>query len=190
MQKRVNLVPQKPLSEKIKGIIPVLLLSLALLLVIFFVLRVNAINRQLQQVTARITAAEQQANDMRQLKEKIQATETLLTKSHKEKTSRTKRVTTLSRSQSNKHHFARPLAFISQTLPSTIRCQAINFHGNHGAMTGTALDYDDLTEVVQTMHNAPLFSQVSLTVTDRDNSQDLERITFTITMTIKEDKKG
>ena len=182
MQKRVNLVPQKPFADKIKGIIPVILLFLGLFITFFVGYRVQSLKADLIQVTEEITKAEHLTEDLRTLKETINRNETVLGKLKKEKKQRWTLVSTLSKLKGSKHHFSQPLAIIADSLPATIRCQSLTFNGKSGVMTGTALDYDDLIHVVYHLQNQSLFRQVALTVTDRNNNQELERITFTITM--------
>ena len=190
MHKRVNLVPQKPLSARIKGVIPVVVLTISLVLVLFFLFRVHAIGQRDIQLTARIAQVERTNEQLQRLKEQIQTAERELKTRREERKERRQRVAMLSRLEGNKHLFSRPLATIAQVLPATIRCRAITFHGHHGTMEGTALDYDDLTGMVRTLQKDPLFNQVTVTVTSRDNSRELERITFSISMTINETRKG
>ncbi len=182
MQKRVNLIPQQPLADKIKAIIPVVMLTLGLLIVLFFSFRVQGLNDELVRLTKQIDQAEHLAVELRTQKDKINLNQTRLANRKKEKEQRHALVTTLAKLKGSKHHFAQPIAIIAQSLPPTIRCQSLNFTGKSGIMTGTALDYDDLTQVVIILQTQPLFTQVDLTVTDRDNNQELERIAFTITM--------
>lgn len=184
MEKRVNLVPQKPLAERIKALLPVLLLVLALLLTGFFSLRLMAINQKLTETATQISQAERQADELRLIKEQINGHQASVAKNSKELERRQKLVKLLSRLKGDKRHFARPLALIARALPATIRCRTISFQGSSGTLTGTALDYDDLTQTVQTLQQQAPFSQVVLAVTDRDNNQELERIQFTMTLAL------
>ena len=182
MNSRVNLIPKAPLAAIIKAKIPMVFIVLTIIIAIFFTSRIQSLNKQLKNTQATINKQETSRDQGAQLKQLVsnlasqkEARTALLTKKREV-------VARLLRIGGEKRRFTSPLLLISEVLPSTIKCQKISFSGRSGILTGTALDYLDLTGLVNQLQKDEIFSTVSLAVTDRNHELEHEQkmINFTI----------
>ncbi|MDR9502087.1 MAG: PilN domain-containing protein [Desulfurivibrionaceae bacterium] len=180
MQQRINLVPQKPLAEKVKRLIPFIFGTLLLFLLVLFFLWGEILNNRLAALNSKIAHIEEQASQATELSSQIAALKKDLLAKEEAINHKTAAVARLSKIRGQKKKFSRPLSLIASLLPETIRCRAISFAGAKGSLQGTALDYDDLIRFVGDMQDLPVFKRVSLSVTDRAGDNNQERIQFTI----------
>ncbi len=180
MQQRLNLVPQKPLAEKVKRLIPFIFGTLVLFLVVLFFLWVQILNSHLTALNNTIAHIEEQASQATELNDQIADLKKNLLAKEAAIDQKTATVARLSKISGQKKKFSQPLSLIASLLPETIRCRAISFAGAEGTLQGTALDYDDLIRFMRNMQDLPVFKRVSLSVTDRAGDNNQERIQFTI----------
>ncbi len=180
MQQRINLVPQKPLAERIKDLIPFLFGGMVLLILVIFLSWVQVLNIRQAEMDKAIARIEEQTNQATALGNKIASLKKNLLGKNQAIDQKTVQIANLSRIRGQKQKFSQPLSLIASLLPDTIRCRAISFTGSSGELQGTALDYDDLIWLVRSMQGLNIFKAVSLSVTDRATNKDQERIEFTI----------
>lgn len=180
MQQRINLVPQRPLAEKVKRLIPFIFCTLVLFLVVLFFLWGEILNSRLAALNSQIAHIEEQASQATELSSQIAVVKKNLLAKEEALDQKTATVARLSKIRGQKKKFSQPLSLIASLLPETIRCRAISFSGAKGTLQGTALDYDDLIRFVRSMQDLPVFKRVSLSVTDRAGDNNQERIQFTI----------
>lgn len=182
MQQRINLVPQKPLAERIKTLIPIIFSALLLLIVVLFFSWVQLLNLRLTELNQQISRIEEQASQSTALSGQIAVWKTELAARNMAIDHKTGQIATLSKIRGQKKKFSQPLSLIASLLPDTVRCQEISFTGAAGRVQGVALDYDDLVWMVRSMQALQIFQAVSLTVTDRTSDKDQKQIYFTITL--------
>ena len=182
MLQRINLVPQRPLAERIKSLIPFIFSGMVLLIVVIFLSWVQILNFRLADTVKTIARIEDQANQASALSSQIASLKKNLQIKNQAIDQKTVQIGNLSKIKGQKKKFSQPLSLIASLLPDTVRCRAISFTGGSGEMKGTALDYDDLIWMVRSMQSLNIFNMVSLSVTDRATNKDQERIEFTIIM--------
>ncbi len=182
MLQRINLVPQKPLAERIKNIIPLVFATLIVLIVVIFFSWVQILNSRLAELDTTIARIENQANQASQMSGQIASLKKNLQAKNTAIDQKTAQIANLSKIRGQKKKFSQPLSLIASLLPESIRCRQISFTGAAGELQGTALDYDDLVWMVRSMQSLNIFKTVSLSVTDRASNKEQERIEFTIIM--------
>ncbi|PLX49035.1 MAG: hypothetical protein C0613_09155 [Desulfobulbaceae bacterium] len=182
MQQRINLIPQKPLADRIKHLIPILFVGMAALLTLFFVVWIQLLNGRLTDLNKQIVHLETQADQATELSSQVAR----LKKNLQDKDNAIRRKNTdiagLTKIGAHKKRFSRPLRHIAALVPDSVRLRSLTFTGNSGEIQGTALDYNDLVDMIHHMQALSVFANVSLTVTDRSTDKDQERIEFTIQM--------
>lgn len=182
MISRVNLIPKTPLSESIKGLIPVAFVIMTMVLGLFFAGRMYLLDRNMQEIQAEVKKSEEVHQQKTTIASLVASLESK-TVSRKEQLQRKREaVAKLLKIEGEKRTFSHPLFLIADVLPPTIRCKSISFSGRTGSLTGTALDYNDLVILVKKLQDDPLSTKVSLAVTDRDNAQKIEKIQFSIVL--------
>ncbi len=180
MISRVNLIPKTPLAESIKKLIPMAFFSMILILGLFVSIRICFLNSTFEGLQAKVGAIEileKQRDEIVTLVATL-TSDAAIRKGQLQQKSEV--VAKLSRIVGDKRQFSRPLLLIADVLPTTIRCKHIEFTGLTGSLVGTSLDYNDLIVLVKRLQDDPAFTNVSLIVTDRDNSQKIEKIQFSI----------
>ncbi|MBU0681196.1 MAG: PilN domain-containing protein [Proteobacteria bacterium] len=182
MLQRINLVPQKPLAERIKTLIPFIFSAMAMLIFVIFFSWVQILNIRLVEMNKTIARIEDQTNQATALSSQVEAWKKSLQSKNLAIDQKTVQIATLSKIRGQKKKFSQPLSLIASLLPDTVRCREISFTGSDGKLQGTALDYDDLVWMVRSMQALQIFKSVSLSVTDRATNKDQERIQFTLIM--------
>ncbi len=182
MQQRINLVPQKPLAERIKDLIPFIFSGIVVLIVVIFFSWVQILNIRLAETNKNIRRLEDQANQATALSSEIASLKKNLQSKNLAIDQKTVQIANLSKIRGQKKKFSQPLSLIASLLPDTVRCRQISFTGSAGELQGTALDYDDLIWMLRSMQSLTVFKKVSLSVTDRATNKEQERIEFTIIM--------
>lgn len=182
MKQRINLVPQKPLAERIKNLIPIVFSALLVLIGIIFFSWVQVLNHWLAETNKTIARIEEEANQATALSSQVASLKKNLQNKNRAIDQKTAQIANLSKIRGQKKKFSHPLSLIASLLPDSVRCREITFTGSAGTMQGTALDYDDLIWMLRSMQSLNIFNNVSLSVTDRATNKDQERIEFTIIM--------
>lgn len=182
MQQRINLVPQKPLAERIKQLIPFIFSTMLLLILVIFFSWVQILNIRLAETDKTIARIEEQSNQAIALSSQVESLKKNLQSKNQAIDQKTVQIANLLKIKGQKQKFSQPLSLIASLLPESIRCRSISFTGDDGVLQGTALDYDDLIWMLRSMQSLNIFKRVSLSVTDRASNKDQERIEFTIIM--------
>ncbi len=183
MLQRINLVPQKPLSEKLKVITPVLLfLLIALILVTVFV------NYRI--LESRIATTERESSAIHEMQ--LQTNIILANKKRlaeeistlaEQKDKLESEVGKIESIRSKKRYYTKALNIISGTLPSSAKCNKISFQEGTGALEGIAVKYQDLPVLVSELKNSGFIRYAVLNEVDRvagDGTALTFRITFGI----------
>lgn len=167
MVERINLVPRKPLSSKLKGKPP---------FIIFFmlVLVIAAIQGQkliLEKKRARIINTthklELSIDNHAKLMARYAKQKEELTRLEEEHSAIVSRVSRLEGLQQQKRNFSSLIEMISETMPSSVIFKKISFNGNSGVFFGEARGYEDLPDFVETLKSNGSFATISLTGINR-----------------------
>ena len=186
MIERINLVPQKPLSERIKQTTPIVVGLLLTVIVVFIFAnsaflshRIKKLDRELLTIQEQIDKAE-----ILQIQERTLTSEVIkLRDQHAQLQVRSANISNI---QTEKRSLSSVLARITLALPSSVICNNISFHGNEGQITGEALFYSDVPGIVKELNNDPLFMSATLHDIDRglENNEDA-RLVFNIVFEMK-----
>lgn len=180
MQQRINLVPQEPIAERIKKLIPLVFGAMALLFTLTFLAWTQLLNIRIIDLNTTIAHIEEQANQSTEINAQLASLKQNLKTKNKNIDQKSIQIAQLSKIRGQKKEFSQPLSLIAALLPDSIRCRKISFTGAAGELQGIALDYNDLVWMVRSMQDLNIFKKVSLSVTDRATNKEQERIEFTI----------
>ncbi len=184
MLQRINLVPQIALAEKIKKKMPVFFVISIAVICLFFYSRITIINYQLTDKEKEINRMGQQIEKTDQLQQRIIVLSDQIKNRKKEYSETASRVADMENIAGEKRHFSRILTIISNSLPSSVKCNKIILHDNSGEISGSTLHYQDLPEMVRKMKEDPRF-MVELQDIDRLKDNSLEPFIFKIVFTLK-----
>ncbi|MBA3004809.1 MAG: hypothetical protein FP813_13335 [Desulfurivibrio sp.] len=180
MLERINLVPQLPLSERIKKTtLPSIGLLLAVIL-IFLAASDRILKTRNSSLGQDIVVAQQRAGAIAETQTKIALLANSIKQQKDEKERLSGQAAKLTSIQERKKYFSRVLATIAATMPSSVRCEKIVFQKDGGQINGTAVQYRELPAFVKTLGNDPLFANVMLR--DLDRSPDAKKADFTFTI--------
>lgn len=182
---RINLVPQTPIPQRIRKALPFALAVLLLLIVTFLYtrhLQLVAKNHQLDaeiaQLETRVRHSTLLASDLKQLADAI-------SQRKQQQGELQTQVESLSRQIAEKRSFSRVLATISEAIPSSVKCDKITFKGDAGLISGSAVQYRELPELVSRLQANPQFKRVTLQDIDRNSQAAEGRFLFTIAVEVK-----
>lgn len=185
MIERINLVPQKPYAEKVKTAIPIILGSLvAIVFVISFLeyqvlaYKLSKIDKELITIKAEKGLADQLQNKTKSLKATVARLQNHHNKLHKN-------VSELDFTQSKNKYFSRALSTITYALPDTVKCTKIAFENNTGLITGHAVQYSDLPDLITKLKNNPLFKNAALKNVDKSKRTNTYKLSFNIKLELK-----
>ncbi|MCF6289430.1 MAG: PilN domain-containing protein [Desulfobacterales bacterium] len=172
---RINLVPKKPLSSKIKDKIPpVLVLVLAIIALNLYVQDRSLTNRINQAGKDRALLQQSTDNYSRSLN-RFQAKKAELARLNQQNSLVAARVRRLTGLRHQKKIFSELLAVIAAATPPSIVFRSIRFNGNNGELSGEARGYEDLPGLVERLRNSGKFGEITLKAINRKN-QDNEML--------------
>lgn len=183
MLQRINLVPQKPLSEKLKVITPIILFLLiaSILLTIFIKHRIIDLQiTRTERENAAIQEEQVQTNIILSGKKKLDQEISSLTKERNELSSEVSKIESI---RSRKRYYTKALNIISTSLPPSVKCRKISFKKESGTLDGIAVKYQDLPVLVNELTENDFIRFAVLKEVDRiaGNSTALTfKITFGI----------
>jgi len=159
---RINLVPQKPFAEKMKGKIPFFLGFLAVLVVCTLYVQHLSLAGKVEKNRQEIATMEKAITGLtefrKELGEKTRLVNTL-TEQHK---TLLDEVTALENQVYYKRRYSVALAGIAAAQPPSVLCRRISFADNSIAINGEAKGYDDLPFFVERLKQNGQFKMVNL----------------------------
>ena len=177
---RINLVPQKPISEKIKRAAPPILGLLLVFILIFLAGKNYLLSRKIIQVDSELITIQNQIDQAAQFQIQQQLLNRDIVKLNKELAKLQVEIGGITAIQTEKRHFSRILTRITQAMSPAMRCDSISFQGANGQMRGVALDYKDLPAFVEELKNDSFFKSAVLKDIDRTLEQERKRLTYKI----------
>jgi Tfp pilus assembly protein PilN len=182
---RINLVPQKPISEKIKRASPLILGILFVLILIFVASKNYLLSRRIIQVDSELTTIQNQIDQAAQFQVQQQILNRDILKLNEDLAKLQVELGGITAIQAEKRHFSQVLTRITQTMSPSMRCDSISFQGANGQIKGVALDYKDLPAFVDELKNDPLFKSAILKDIDRTLDQEQKRLTYSIAFELR-----
>ncbi len=184
MLQRINLVPQIALAEKIRKRTPVFFIIFIVVICFFIYSRVTLLNYRLTDKEKEINRMGQRIEETDQLQRRIIVLSDRIRNQKKEYSETASRVADMENIAGEKRHFSQILTIISNSLPSSVKCNKIILQDNSGEISGSTLHYQDLPELVRKMKEDSRF-RVELRDLDRIKENSLEPFTFKIVFTLK-----
>lgn len=185
MLARVNLVPQEPLADRLKVLVPLLLVAgigLVLVLVYFryrlLTSELSSVNREVETISliqdkskAEMSALQQLAGELENLRKR----QALIREE----------VTKLEAMRTEKKSYSLAIETIAGSLPGTLKCGKISFHQEQGIIEGVASRYSDLPPMVKKLRNSPPFKDAYLSNVDKVVGNSAEPLSFRVQVTLE-----
>ena len=189
MLQRINLVPQIALAEKIRKRIPIFFVIFIAVICFFLYSRLTLLNYRLTDKEKEINQIGQRIEETDQLQQRIIVLSGRIKNQKKEYSETAGRVADMENIAGEKRNFSRILTIISNSLPSSVKCNKIIIQDNNGEISGSTLHYQDLPELVRKMKEDSRF-RVELQDLDRIKESSLEPFTFKIVFTLNIHDRG
>ena len=181
---RINLVPQQSIADKIKQIIPaIILVSLCLIISLIYIenQRVTAELDRLDQKISSFKTTSTAAKQLETTKKKLAAEINLLNRSYSNLKTRNAKIEKI---HTRKKPFSGALISIAKSIPPTVKCNKISFSKNRGEISGVTLNYDDLLLAVNQLNQDKRFNNVVLQDINRIKETTRQNFTFSMKFTL------
>ena len=185
MIERINLVPQKPLAERVKMALPVVLGSLLALILLVSFIQYRWVASRISRAEAELAAMTSQKNLTDQLQGRTQALRSQIAAQRQQLGALQSTVAGYALESPRSRSYATALARITDYLPDSIRCTKISFNGSEGQLSGEAVHYNDLPALVTHLKNDPLFKEAVIKAVDKSSGSDWHQFVFTIQIGLK-----
>lgn len=184
MLARVNLVPQKPPADRLKILVPMLLVAgiVLVILLVYFRHRLLTgelirINREVETISllqdktkAEMSALQQLAGELENLRKR----QSLIREE----------VAKLEAMKTEKKSYSLAIETIAGSLPGTLKCGKISFRQDQGIIEGVATRYSDLPPMVKKLRVSPPFKDAYLSNVDKVAGNSAEPLSFRVQVTI------
>lgn len=186
MLARVNLVPQKPLADRLKILVPlILVVSVALVLALVFfrhrllTAELDRVSQEVERIShlqtkskAEMSALQQLAGELADLRQRHSLIRAEVAK--------------IEAIRMEKRSYSKALATIAGSMPGTMKCDKISFRQELGTIEGVAASYRDLPPMVKKLDAAAPFKDASLINVDKVVGNSAEPLSFSIQVTIEQ----
>lgn len=184
MLARVNLVPQKPLADRLKILVPLLLVAGVGLVVVLVYLRHRLLTAELTRVSREVETISQLQTRSKAEMSALQQLAGELAELRKRQTLMREEVARLEAIRTEKRRYSLALASIAGCLPGTLKCDKISFRQGSGTIEGVAASYRDLPPMVKRLRDSPPFTDASLSNVDTVVGNAAEPLSFRVQVTI------
>ncbi|MDF1578199.1 MAG: hypothetical protein P1P81_07130 [Desulfobulbales bacterium] len=185
MFERINLVPKKPLSEQLKMVMPVVLVTVLVLIVTGLYLQDRYLTNRIDRVTKEIVM-------FRQNQEKADADLANLTRLageldqlQKRQASLLAEVGKIEAIRSRKTNYSRAINTLAAILPGSLKFEKIAFQGKKGIIEGLALHHRALPLTVEKLQQNPVFAGAFLSDVDTVSEGSPAPLSFRMIVEIK-----
>lgn len=185
MIERINLVPQKPYAEKVKTAIPIVLGILVVIVLVVSFLEYQFLAYKLSKVDKDLITIKTEKGLAEQLQNKTKSLKTTVTRLQKHHKKLQNNVAKLDFTESKNKYFSRALSAITYALPDTVKCTKIAFENNIGLITGHAVQYSDLPDLVTKLKNNSIFKNAALKNVDKSRVTNTYKLSFNIKLELQ-----
>lgn len=185
MIERINLVPQKPLAERVKAALPLVLGSLMGLIVLLSAIEYGLVASRIAAADHALTTLTDQKALTDQLQGRTQDLRNRIAGQRQQLAALQTAVAGLSIDAPKGRSYATALARITSYLPDSVRCTRIAFDGGDGQLTGEAVHYNDLPELVTRLKSDPLFKSAAIKEIDKNTAGTWHQFAFTIQLGLR-----
>ena len=183
--RRINLVPQEPLSERLRVIIPSVIFVLLALIFVVIYLQDHSLATKISRITDRnatfSTIQEEATVNLANLR-KLTGD---LDKLQKQEISLKKEIGKIEAISKQKINYSLAISTIAMLLPSSLKCESISFRGRQGIIEGLALHHRDLPLAVDNLQENPVFINAFLKDIDTTADRPSAPLSFRIMVEIK-----
>lgn len=180
MLARVNLIPQKPFADRLKILVPLLLLVGVALVIILISFRHRLLTAELARSTQEAEALALIQSRATAEMSSLQQLATELEKLHKQEGTLRAEVAKIEASRGEKKSYSLALATIAASLPGSLRCEKITFKRELGIIEGVASSYHDLPPLIEKLRHSPTFKDAYLSGVDKVEGNTAEPLNFRI----------
>jgi Tfp pilus assembly protein PilN len=184
MLNRINLVPQLPVSTRIRTLTPPLLGLLLTAVLLFFYLENRLLDRRLETIDRELAEIERGIGLAEQLQAEVQALSARSKTLDEQKLQLEGDAGALAEPRAAGRRFSLALLKIAEALPPSVKCGRIAFNKNTAQLQGVALQYRDLPPLIKALKDDPLFTEAQLQDIDRDSQGAGDRLLFTIMLAL------
>ena len=186
MLDRINLVPQKPFSEKIKRITPLVILLILSVIILSVYQRSNIIDRKTASLEHELKSMEQKIdlyNSLQAQNVKNRAVAGQLSQQNAELQAQINQMESF---HTHKRKFSNLISDIALATPASIICNKISFSKKTGEITGIAKGYEELPDFVENLKKSEQINDVTLKAINRGSLTGEPVFDFHITTQLHE----
>ena len=178
---RINLVPQKPLSEKIKQVTPWIAGSLLVGVVALIFVQYQLVNSRLTDNEKQLASLKSRHDQTTRLQAEVAVSRRKAEARRRNYNELKARISKLSLPQVEKNRFSQVLSRITKVIPATVTFNIISFSNKIGRISGIATGAKDLPDFVKNLKKEPVFKNVALLNIARDSADNNQyRLSFNI----------
>lgn len=178
---RINLVPQKPLSEKIKQVTPWIASSLLVGVVALIFVQYHLVNSRLTDNEKQLATLKSRHDQTTRLQAEMAVSRRKAEARRRNYNELKARISKLSVPRVEKNRFSQVLSRITKVIPATVTFDVISFNNKIGMISGIATGPKDLPDFVKNLKKEPVFKDVALLNIARDFADDNQyRLFFNI----------
>lgn len=185
MLARVNLVPQKPLADRLKILVPLLLVVGVGLVVVFVYFRHRLLTAELDRVSQEVATISQLQTKTKAEMSTLQQLAVELEDLRKRQTLIREEVAKIEAMRMEKKKYSLAIETIAGSLPETLKCNKISFRQELGIIEGVATRYRDLPPMVKKLRESPPFKDAYISNIDKVVGNSAEPLSFRIHVTIE-----
>lgn len=186
MLARVNLVPQKPLADRLRILVPLLLVVGVGLVVVLVYFRHQLLTGELERVSQEVETISLLQTKSKAEMSALQQLAGELADLRKRQTLIRDEVAKIETLRMEKRGYSQAIATIAGSLPGTLKCDKISFRQEQGTIEGVAASYRDLPPLVKALRGSPPFKDATLSNVDKVIGNSAEPLSFRIQITIEQ----
>ncbi|MBU0675385.1 MAG: PilN domain-containing protein [Proteobacteria bacterium] len=184
---RINLVPRKPFSNKVRKVTPLILLILLVALAVGLSTERKLIQERITSIDLEVATIDANRIQNSTILAMKQALATELEDLARRRQDLVELVDKIEEIGRGKHHYSLIMNAISDNLPPTVRCNRITINGWSGVIEGTAVDYRSLPLMVNQLKMESGFRDVQLQNVEKNQDTVGGQVGFTITFELAQD---
>jgi Tfp pilus assembly protein PilN len=185
MLARVNLVPQEPLADRLKILVPLLLLVGVGLVVVLVYFRHRLLTGELDRVSQEVERISLLQTKSKAEMSALQQLAGELADLRKRQTLIREEVAKIEAIRMEKRGYTQAISTIAGSLPGTVKCDRISFRQELGTIEGVTASYRDLPPMVKKLRDSPPFKDASLDNVDKVVGNPAEPLSFRIQVTLE-----
>jgi Tfp pilus assembly protein PilN len=185
MLERINLVPQKPLSEQLKKVVPGVLFIILILIVAVVYLQDRFLTTKIAQIVTETAVLQKNKEIADASLAKLGKLAGEVDRLQKQKILLVAEVGKIEAIRSSKRNYSRAINTLAAVLPDSLKCENISFKGRIGIVEGLALHHRDLPQTVNDIQENPVFTNAFLSDVETVTEEPAALLSFRIMVEIE-----